>query len=394
MTTSFLTSTNLKNYFIGALPAIFYFISHLSMLESNIKIIIYSLILLLVLFILTLKLSHYLLIGSINKTFVLILIYVCMVFLYSRIYPAEYEYGLDKVYYIYGILLLTLFTVIVVFKNKKSLESFVFFLFLSSLFYCFLSIFLGVDESNIRKSSIGLNPNLMAKMSIISAIFVLARIMLYYKRTFIYYIIVFISIFAVFKTGSRGPLLAFILSFVVLYSLRSGPIKSFRLIFILPILGFLLYSLIQTLPETISQRFSLEAISVSNNSDEGDRIQLWQTAFEVISNNIFGIGSGNFLNHSFIAVPHNIVLEIGVEYGLIPMFVFSILLILSLIKACVSIGKDNSLLNNFIFLLFITQIVNSMLGGDLSIQSYLLYICIFYFLFSYNKKYEVTQHSV
>lgn len=383
-----LNLSEIKFFLLGAFPILFYFISHLSMLDSGVKFLIYTLVLgFLSFFLFFISAKEIFFNKKYKKSIIVIIFLALIVFVHSLIYPPLYEYGVDKIYYIYVVLLLLSYTIFYSFLNKETMTGFIFLLFLSSLFYCFLSVFLGVDDSNARKSSIGLNPTIMAKMCIISGVYCSVYLFFQKKTNIFYFLFLLFSLFAVFKTGSRGPLLAYGFSCLLLYLVRNGLSKSLNIVFAIPIVYFLFSNVINFLPEELSKRYSMEAISVEENRDEGDRVQLWETAHDIISNNFWGVGSGNFLEYSFIAVPHNIVLEIGVEYGVLFMILFSILLILSAIYAIVSLRRDNSFINNFMFLLFFMQIVNSFLGGDLSIQAYLLYICMAYFLFSYNKQF-------
>ncbi|HCW4112133.1 TPA: O-antigen ligase family protein [Acinetobacter baumannii] len=391
----YLNLSDIKFFLLGCLPVLFYFISHLSMLDGSVKFLIYALVLgFISLFLFLFSAREIFFKLKYKRSIVLIGFSALIVFVYSWIFPPLYEYGVDKVYYIYVVLLLLSYTIVCSFLNKNTMTGFIFLLFLSSVFYCFLSVFLGVDENNARKSSIGLNPTIMAKMCIISAAYCSVYMFFQKKINIFYFVFLLFSIFAVFKTGSRGPLLAYGFSFLLLYLVRNGISKALNIIIAIPIVYFLFSKVIQFLPEDLSKRYSMEAISVEENSDDGDRVQLWETASDIIANNSWGIGSGNFLDYSFIAVPHNIILEIGVEYGVLFMILFSILLVLSAIYAVVALRRDNSFINNFMFLLFFMQIVNSLLGGDLSIQAYLLYVCMAYFLFSYNKQFVRYQSQL
>lgn len=391
----YLNLSDSKFFLLGCLPVLFYFISHLSMLDSSVKFLIYALVLgfiSLFLFLFSAKEIFFKL--EYKKSILLVAFSGLIVYIYSLIFPPLYEYGVDKVYYIYVVLLLLAYTIVCSFLNKNTITGFVFSLFLSSVFYCFLSIFLGVDENNARKSSIGLNPTIMAKICIISGAYCSVYLFFQKRINIFYFLFLFLSIFAVFKTGSRGPLLAFAFSFLLLYLVRNGLSKVLNIIIAIPIIYFLFSKIIQFLPEELAKRYSMEAISIEENRDDGDRVKLWETASDIISNNHWGIGSGNFLDYSFIAVPHNIVLEIGVEYGIFFMILFSSLLILSAIYSIIALRNDSSFINNFMFLLFFMQIVNSFLGGDLSIQAYLLYVCMAYFLFSYNKQFIRFQSQL
>ena len=379
---------NINYAVMGFAPLLFLFFSHMSFLEEPVKRILFliSLLLTSLLLFVVFSVEVFQNRGIKKSSFFLLLVVIC-IYGHSSFYPPQYEYGLDKLSYIYVVIFLVLSVSYLSFYNSVTIKGFIYFLAFFSIYFCFLSIFLGVDENNLRKSSIGLNPTIMSKACLILAIFSTAKILAEKnKNNLKYFIFIFISFIAIVKTGSRGVVVSYFLSFTALYYFLNGLTKSLKVVFIIPLLCLMIYMLLGFLPEELSSRYSLESVSIEENSDDGDRIQLWGIALLIMKSNFWGIGSGNFLNYSFVAVPHNFLLEIAVEYGVIASLLSLMVLIYSFYNMKKSIKNYHNFSNIFFCFLFLNQIVNSMLGGELSIQSLLLYVCIIYFSFKYYKK--------
>jgi len=132
-------------------------------------------------------------------------------------------------------------------------------------------------------------------------------------------------------TGSRGPILFYIL-FTALYILIA--FKQKRIVAILSVLVIIIITqlLVSFLPEKIGSRFFLTELS-SDFSYYG-RLAWWQEAIENFkSQPILGVGTGGYKYSNFMIAgearqyPHNIVLEIAAETGIIGLSFFSLFLI-------------------------------------------------------------------
>ncbi|MGQ0693811.1 O-antigen ligase family protein [Acinetobacter baumannii] len=371
----------------GLAPLLFFIISHMSFLEDSLKR---------VLFVFSLGVSSLFLFFFFHKSFfekqelkkssILLLLICLFIYFHSFFYPAEYEYGVDKISYIFVVMFLIFNIIYISFYNLATVKGFVTAIAFFSILFCFLSLFLNVDENNLRKSSIGLNPTIMSKACLLLAIYATSKILVQNKSNIFYIILILFSFVAIIKTGSRGAIFAYFFGLLVVYYFLHGFSKIFKILLILPVLLVFVYYSIGFLPEEIAARYSLEAMSVEENSDEGDRVQLWIVALGIIGSNFWGIGSGNFLNYSFVAVPHNFFLELAVEYGIIASTLVFFLLCYAVYNMKESVKKYYGFNNIFFSFLFASQIFNALLGGELSIQSLLLYVCMVYFVFGYYRK--------
>lgn len=372
---------------MGAIPLFFFIISHMSFLEESLKRILFVVSLgITSIFLFFYFCKSFFVKLELKKSSVFLALVLIFIWGHSVFYPPEYEYGVDKIFYISVVVYLVFSVTYISFYNIQTIKGFIFFIAIFSIAFSFLSLFLGVDENNLRKSSMGLNPTIMSKACLLLAIYSSSKILIRGRVDAISVVLVLLSIIAIIKTGSRGAILAYFFSLFIISYFLYGFDKIFKILLFFPFLAIFIYYSIGFLPEDVASRYSLEAMSVEENSDEGDRIQLWMISLQIISSNFWGIGSGNFLNYSFVAVPHNFFIEIAVEYGILVSTMVLCLLLYAVINMKHSLKQYCNFHNVFFSFLFLSQIFNAMLGGELSIQSFLLYICIVYFAFGYYRK--------
>ncbi|MBS4190671.1 O-antigen ligase family protein [Bacillus sp. FJAT-49705] len=186
--------------------------------------------------------------------------------------------------------------------------------------------------------------------------------------------------FVLFSTGSRMPLVAFALSLIyALYKsvrIKRGFIyirKGTKVLLASIILGSVILVGLATKGffDTIIYRFS---VLFTESSSADGRTERMESAFDTFQNHvIFGGGIGSFpLYYSGLDAsdyPHNIVLEILSELGLVGLFIFSLYFILSIYRGMI-LKIDRSRFNNSVHLtvicLFIYYLANSMVSGDIN----------------------------
>ncbi len=145
-----------------------------------------------------------------------------------------------------------------------------------------------------------------------------------------------------------------------------------------------------------NERFNANMYEITDflekkSDSSGTRVSLWNSAYEIGSNNIlFGCGNGDVVPEIYKIYKnpkhlnaHNQFLEVYAGGGLISLIPFTIFLILSFI----SVIKENKLLGYSLYFLFIiTMIVESVLLRSIGV---ILFSIIFYFfsnLLFQNKK--------
>lgn len=156
--------------------------------------------------------------------------------------------------------------------------------------------------------------------------FVIAKTKL--QQTLSLSIIVF-SLFTLFINASRGGLLAaFIITGIFIFFFRNLQIRNLKFILFLvtPILAFLIYKYFHV----IIEQFSYRAAGGRSFTEDNARSELFERALEAFYNKpLFGGGIGSIeaeMYGSFILLPHNLFLEIMVQFGFLVFLVFLVFL--------------------------------------------------------------------
>ncbi|HWK57538.1 MAG TPA: O-antigen ligase family protein [Parapedobacter sp.] len=295
------------------------------------------------------------------------------------------EYGANKYPYLLIVVILTFFSFPTLLKNDRALELFSKLLFYVSLVYCLFAIFYS-NPNEGRRSEMGLNPAIMARLCMIAGIYIASVI--YYKGVnALRVLILLLSISAVFFTATKTPVPVFIASFYFVTARKLNLKKGLRILFFLTI-GLIALYLVLTyvVPEQYSSRIlSPEGLSYENQSTEGNRLQLYGLALAIIQDNFWGVGFGGFAKfHSFIVAPHNLFLEAAVEMGTL----IALLFLLWSMRALLIVRKiplENGIYSTFVSILYVYSFISMLFAGELTIQSFLFYLTGTYLLFHYRK---------
>lgn len=161
------------------------------------------------------------------------------------------------------------------------------------------------------------------------------------KRFRIIYILFLIAmIYCVFKTGSRGGLVA-IMTTVFLYtiiSIKGMKNRIITAIVILAVLFIIIYFIIPILPETIMNRFNIERILEDRASN---RFNIWLVLLTDMKTNIenFVFGKGFYATAEALSgagisntVAHNHIIQVLYDQGLIGCMLFIIMLATSAVR--------------------------------------------------------------
>ena len=189
------------------------------------------------------------------------------------------------------------------------------------------------------------------------------------KRNLINFLIVIGLSLAVIWSGSKGPIIAYFLSAIFMYvyngGFRVGKVIQVWLFSILVVLVIIQTGVIEEILESrIGTLFDVfnNGIDYSEGS-VGVRLASYQTSLELISENLFsGIGSGVFAEYEpKLMYPHNVHLEILLEYGLVIFVFYALLLIRGVVYG--------SLLIRSVIIFFV---ICMSFSGDVSMLRYLL----------------------
>ena len=188
------------------------------------------------------------------------------------------------------------------------------------------------------------------------------------KKVFIFdFLSLFLLTTQVLFLSSRGPMLslAIAMCIVIIINLNiNNVIKYLKYTPLIILLLFISYKLFQFIAASGSINYFLYKLtSFGKNGSDAGRIQFMTLSLERFKESpLFGVGIGLFQkDYSFASelarYPHNIILEILCEFGLIGITTFTIFIL----KIISKIKK----VPNFLICLFTFYFVNSLLSGDI-----------------------------
>lgn len=231
---------------------------------------------------------------------------------------------------------------LIVFLHVAGIEKDNYFNYLSGLLIVIgiayiIPVYLGVLTGSDRGSSLG-GPNVSTRIIFFAACCSMYR----FKMTgkFIYSILSILFLCGILFIGSRGGLVGAITTIFVLllfkYVLRKWRIKkkiniSFKKI-IFTIIGFtvILY-LFEPLKRVYETRIASTLFRGSEGVYTAGRDMLYLRALEMIKEKpIFGHGLNGFATSSFYNYPHNFLLELMVDIGILGVIFFILLLVFAI----------------------------------------------------------------
>ena len=188
---------------------------------------------------------------------------------------------------------------------------------------------------------------------------------------------------AMIGSGSRGPLLALAVSIVVtfLLSLALGHRRKFALMSVVALAGIVVFVFSSSLvPASSLERFSFLLHGTETqveNSSAGTRLSYWRQSLALFSERpLVGSGTGGFAwfvsGRDTQEYPHNIVLELATETGIVGLTIFACLM-LFIVQNLLSALHVSALIEGFnrsllvtLFAILTFELVGAMLSGDLN----------------------------
>lgn len=294
------------------------------------------------------------------------------IFFHNGFNPAESDYARSKRLYFFIIFPLgTVIFPLALLRFDGSLGMFVMGLLLVTLLFSFLSFTLGSTD-NIRRSGIELNPAMHAKLLFFGFLYLMTSRSGAFHHPIIL-VLCGLGIIGSIQTGSRGSLLIAV-TIYFFYQMSQNSVSSFlRSVIILFTFIFLIFFGLQYAPDAISERFTLA--SFSEQSYEGNRLYLINLSFSLIADHPYGVGMGNMASHFWVVAPHNIFLELFIDFGFLIAIPFSLLVLYGLILSVLNMHSDDRYLR-FFCVFFIFMFCNSLIGGELSFPNFLLYLSL------------------
>lgn len=188
-----------------------------------------------------------------------------------------------------------------------------------------------------------------------------------------------LQFWATLSAGARGPVLALILSFLLIFviSVRGLPrlridrfalrlgVAAFFFVIVLAIVG-------QELFPTLMLRSQI--LVTEGGTSVATRLSLYQAAMELWAKSpIWGIGTGQFgravLGEDIRLYPHNIILELGAENGVIGVLVFITMMGVAFAKGfiCLNSGRGFAkTVAQYLLVVSCFALLNAMVSGDIN----------------------------
>lgn len=367
------------NHLLIGLVAIFFISQYINNLFENINITIITTAAVSVLSLIYILFSLNKL-KKVKKDFVLI--FSAILFLSITYFLYSYGYkGLDKFYKVIPfILTLPLAHYIVQTNSEELLSKYIVLVSIVGLGLILSDIELVIKS--VMSATRGLYDVSPLNISSLGLITSLICLQIYFKnKSYIYLVLSLVMFVLSFIGGSKGPLVGFFVS-IILYFFISSRNKIFFLFKSLIFIGAL-YAFLMILVSNevkLAERF-VGVDGTNNETSVSERQASYSWTYSKIINEhiIFGSGVDTFKNeYSYGSYPHNILLELAYEIGLIStlfiMFVFIFILIFNKLYK----------VDYIYFPLFVYLFIEAQLSHDLSFLRNIVFI--YFILYFIEKK--------
>ena len=281
------------------------------------------------------------------------------------------DYGFEK---LLNFILITVPISIIISQkfNTKDRNFFILVLLGVSAFLFLITIYSFSSISLSRSGVLGGGPIVLSRWLCLGSLI----LFFHPKLSKIKYLFVVLFIIMSLFTGSRGPFYSLFLVTILYFFI------NFRKVFWKTIIAISLISSLIIVSGIYTKLSEFNTVSrvFMNLKDGGTkkstgRFIIYQTSFNEMVNYPMGIGSGNFdvysdrrqhLLNKKIYHPHNLFLEIFIEFGLFSFILFCLYIFYSIRISYQKNIKSSNKYGNLLFYTFAFLMLNSMISGDLN----------------------------
>lgn len=188
-----------------------------------------------------------------------------------------------------------------------------------------------------------------------------------------------LQLWATLSAGARGPVFALILSFLLFFvlSVRGFPcLKIDRFALRLGTMAVLVAGILILVGEALfsTLAYRIQIFATERGISAATRITLYREAIELWANSpIWGTGTGQFgiavTGEDIRLYPHNILLELGAETGIIGVLVFLSMIGFAFAKGvdCLHRGKGaTKTVTRYLLVAAFFALLNAMISGDIN----------------------------
>ncbi|MHC4122153.1 MAG: O-antigen ligase family protein [Planctomycetota bacterium] len=218
------------------------------------------------------------------------------------------------------------------------------------------------------------NPILFGRTFATLLIIIFVSMFEHRRFTLINFVLIGLSMYLMLLSGSRGVIVSVAVA-IALYLSVFGKMSlktKFIAVFFLLLLFFACYMFI---PKKLKS-FYQYSVSVAATQDATSSIQMritkWERAIcDFTESPLIGVGTGNSNNRS--GRPHNILLELAAEFGILGLLIFIPLCSIVVVKAVVFLKNErlsnSHVLMKLLLVLFIYFLVHAMFSGYIANQT-------------------------
>ena len=220
----------------------------------------------------------------------------------------------------------------------------------------------------------GESPTALAMTFAILLIILLVKYWEYRKLKFADFALSVPSAYLLLRTGSRGAVASLLIAgsvYMLFISKAKLKTKIYFIISIIILVCIAYYLIPESTRDFYNYTITPEAMT-QGVSSINERFSYWhQAENDFWESPVMGVGFGNSCDH--VGYPHNIVLEVAAEFGVMGLCVFAVMLFLTLKKGLYFIKNekehDLSLFMNLALFLFLYSLTEAMVGGYITNQT-------------------------
>ncbi|MBC7344231.1 MAG: O-antigen ligase family protein [Clostridia bacterium] len=188
-----------------------------------------------------------------------------------------------------------------------------------------------------------------------------------------------LQLWAALSAGARGPVLALIFSILLFFALsvRGFPrLRIERFSLRLGVAAFFICIVLAAMGQELfpTLAFRSEIALTEGGTSVMTRLSLYRAAIELWANSpIWGNGTGQFgiavAGEDIRLYPHNIVLELGAEVGLIGVLVFATMILVAFAKPLITLRAQKGLAKiatRYLLVACCFALMNALLSGDVN----------------------------
>lgn len=317
-----------------------------------------------------------------SKLFLPYIVLVVLMFV-SLLYTEAPIYGWDKFLRFITITTLAIFGPIFLFTNIRKFHRFLYTLVAISSLMVVESI---ISSHNITGFHTAFGSDYLA-LGRITGIVSLAIIFYFLlknnklKVKLLWVLLLVLNVFGLFYSGGRAPVIAFFLTIIILGLFSLAPkikpkqAKIIKIAYSLILFGLVFFLVSPKQFSTLFNRINIVFTEEGGGVSLSIRLSLYNSAIKAfIENPLQGLGLGGFSNY-YAGVdqrlyPHNILLEIGAELGIIGLILFFFLIgfcFFYLLRLRKRYGeKEKYFLVTIVLAFFVFMFINSCVSGDIN----------------------------